>query len=81
MQEQEAVLLERFSGLPVIKLPSTLLEAANSGDAAAQASLAAHKGLITNVRIDEQMGVLLPSDHYPAVSHEFTAELTGLPAR
>lgn len=64
LEEQEEILFERFSGLPVLKVPTTILEAAASGDENAVATLNAYKKLISNVRIDEQMGVLLPSDHY-----------------
>jgi hypothetical protein len=62
MQEQEAILLERLSGLPVVRVPGSLIDSANGGDATAIGVLAAYKKLVTNVRIDEQMGVLLPSD-------------------
>lgn len=64
MEEQEAILLERMSGFPVVYVPSALLEAAAAGDALAVAQLAAYKKLVTNIRIDEQMGALLPSDVY-----------------
>lgn len=64
LEEQEAITLERFGGLPVMYVPSQLLDAATSGDATAQAQLAAYKKIVTNVRIDEQMGVILPSDTY-----------------
>jgi hypothetical protein len=64
LQEQEAILFERMSGLPCVYVPNELLEAANSGDTAAVAALNAYKKLVANVRIDEQMGVLLPSNVY-----------------
>jgi hypothetical protein len=64
LEEQEAIMVERFGGLPVIWLPSALLEAAQGGDGLAVAQVAAYKRMITNVRIDEQMGVMLPSDVY-----------------
>ena len=67
LEEQEAILFERMSGLPVIKVPNSLLEAAagNGPQAAlAQSALNAYKKLVANVRIDEQMGILLPSDVY-----------------
>ena len=64
MEEQEAILFERMSGLPVIYLPSAVLQAASSGDANAKAALAAYQKIVTNVRVDEQMGVLLPSDRW-----------------
>ena len=64
LEEQEAVLFERFAGLPVLKVPSALLAAATGANATpeAVAALAAYKNLVTNVRVDDQMGVILPSD-------------------
>jgi hypothetical protein len=66
LEEQEAILFERLSGLPVVKVPNALLEAASgeTADPLAAAALAAYKKLVANVRIDEQMGILLPSDTY-----------------
>jgi len=62
LEEQEAIFLERMSGVPVAYVPNAVLEAASSGDSAAVAALEAYKRLVTNVRIDEQMGLVLPSD-------------------
>lgn len=64
LEEQEAVLFERFAGLPVLKVPSALLAAASGANATpeAVAALAAYKNLVTNVRVDDQMGVIVPSD-------------------
>jgi hypothetical protein len=64
LEEQEAVLFERFAGLPVLKVPSALLAAATGANATpeAVAALAAYKNLVTNVRVDDQMGVIVPSD-------------------
>jgi hypothetical protein len=64
LEEQEAILFERMSGLPVMRVPNALLEAAASGDATANTALTAYKKLVANVRIDEQMGLLIPSDTY-----------------
>ena len=64
LEEQEAVLFERLSGLPVMRVPNLLLEKAAAGDAAAIAALNAYKKLVANVRIDEQMGLVIPSDTY-----------------
>lgn len=66
LEEQEAILFERLSGLPVVKVPNALLEAASgpTADPLAVAALTAYKKLVANVRIDEQMGILLPSDTY-----------------
>jgi len=62
MEEQEAILFERMSGLPVMSVPNELLSAAAKGDAEATATLEAYKAVVTNVRIDEQMGLIIPSD-------------------
>jgi hypothetical protein len=71
LQEQEAILFERMSGLPVMYVPSTLTDQANAvnpngspANPGAVAALAAYKKIVTNLRIDEQMGVILPSDPY-----------------
>lgn len=63
LEELEAILFERMSGFPVMSVPNSLLEQAGSNPAAA-ATLAAYKNLVTNVRINEQMGALIPSDTY-----------------
>lgn len=64
LQEQEAILFERLSGLPMVKVPNSLIDAAASGDANAQASLNAFRNLVRNVRVDEQMGIIIPSDPF-----------------
>lgn len=64
MEEQEAILLERMSGLPVMSVPATLLNLAAQGDVQALATVAAYQRVVTNVRIDEQMGLLIPSDTF-----------------
>jgi hypothetical protein len=68
LEEQEAVLFERLSGLPVVKVPNAVLEGASSGDPLSVAALQAYKNLVANVRIDEQMGLILPSDTWPGVN-------------
>lgn len=65
LQEQEAILGERMGGLPCVKVPSELIQAASDGDAIATAAMAAYKKMATNIRIDEQMGILMPSDMQP----------------
>ena len=69
LEDQEAVLFERLSGLPVMKVPMDLLIAANGDPNSedtknAQQALAEYRKIVTNVRIDEQMGVIIPSDTY-----------------
>lgn len=61
LEELEAILFERLSGLPVLYVPNSLIESTNP---TAVAALAAYKNLVTNVRINEQMGAILPSDPY-----------------
>ena len=68
LEEQEAIMVERFGGLPTLYVPNALLEAASGGDAKAQLALASYKQIITNIRIDEQMGVILPSDTFQTVN-------------
>lgn len=65
LQEQEAIMGERMGGLPVVSVPSMMIEAANSGDSKATAALQTFKKMAVNLRIDEQMGVLMPSDVWP----------------
>ena len=65
LEEQEAVMFERLSGLPVISVPSTLLDGVAAQDPASMAAFEAYKKMVTNVRIDEQMGLILPSDTFP----------------
>lgn len=64
LEEQEAIMHERLSGFPVMYVPSVLLELAAAGDANAKAQLAAYQRVVRNVRVDDQMGVLIPSDPF-----------------
>lgn len=64
LEEQEAVMLERLSGLPVMSVPGALLEMAKT-DPSAAAQLAAYQRLVRNVRVDDQMGIVIPSDPFP----------------
>lgn len=64
IEELEAILFERMGGLPVVRVPNALLEAAKSQDQAATMALDAYKKLAMNVRADEQMGIVMPSDTY-----------------
>lgn len=73
IEEQEAILFERLNGLPVMRVPLALLDAAEGGDATAIATVALFKKIATNLRIDEQMGVLLPSDVHPALGGATTS--------
>jgi hypothetical protein len=62
IEEMEAILFERMGGIPTLYIPNIIMERAANGDANASAKLAAFKAIATNIRIDEQMGLVLPSD-------------------
>lgn len=67
LEEMESIIFERMAGFPVMYVPSQLMEAANgTGPDAVKANqaLLMYKKIVTNARIDEQMGVVLPSDVY-----------------
>lgn len=64
LEELESILFERMAGFPVMYVPSELMEKAANNDAAASMALAAYKKIVTNSRIDEQMGAVLPSNTY-----------------
>jgi hypothetical protein len=64
MEEMESILFERMAGFPVMYVPSQIMEAAANGDATASQNLRNYKNIVTNARIDEQMGAVLPSDTY-----------------
>lgn len=59
IEEVEAIGVERdLAGLPVIEVPAELT--ATTASEAQQAAYAAFKKMATNIRMDEQMGVVLP---------------------
>lgn len=71
LEEQEAIMMERFNGFPVLYVPSDMIAAGQATDGAgkianpaAYASLQQYKKILTNIRVDEQMGALFPSDTY-----------------
>ena len=74
LEEMEAILIERMSGFPVLYVPTSLMDAANAPlapgqtsnpqQAAAKSALESYKNIVTGVRVNEQMGLLLPSDMY-----------------
>lgn len=73
LEEQEAILFERMGGIPVIRVPSALINAArgdNGEQMAADAKrvLAIYENIGRNIRIDEQMFVMLPSDMIPGTN-------------
>lgn len=62
MEELESILFERMGGIPVVYLPKELLDNAANGDGNAIAQVETWKRIVTNVRVDEQMGLVMPSD-------------------
>lgn len=64
LQEQEAILFERLNGIPIVRVPDVLLQKAQQGDAKATAAINSFKKIATNIRIDEQMGMVFPSTCY-----------------
>lgn len=66
LQEQEAILFERMGGIPLIKIPGSILEQAQAGNSQAVAAVNMYKRIAINLRTDEQMGIVLPSDMYPS---------------
>ena len=61
LQEMEAIVGERLGGVPVLTIPSYVFDNAKK-DPQAAAALQNYKKIATNVRVDEQMGLVLPSD-------------------
>jgi len=53
-----------MSGTPEYRVPAQLLKDAAAGDTTAQASLSAFKNIVSNIRVDEQMGLVTPSDTF-----------------
>ena len=64
-EEEEAIFYERMSGVPIMWIPQELMDAAAAGDANAVAQVNAYKRMVTNTKIGEQMGLLLPSNTWP----------------
>lgn len=67
LEEMQAINLERMSGVPVITIPSSVASAAEGSgkDAdAAKATIEEYKRIVTNVRQNEQMGLVMYSDTY-----------------
>lgn len=63
IEEIEAVGIERdLAGLPVVRVPMSLFNDAANGDQKASAALEGWKRLATQVRRDQNEGVVIPSD-------------------
>lgn len=73
LEEQEAIMFERFSGLPIVTVPNILLEKANAGDEQAIAIVEAYKTIGRNIRVDDQMCVVLPSDTFVDPDGKYTS--------
>lgn len=63
----EAIGLERdLAGLPVARVPADLMNRAAGGDATAMAQLQAYVTMVRDLRLNQQAGVVLPSDPFPS---------------
>lgn len=78
LEEQEAILFERIAGLPVVKIPGQVMEDAMAGDSSAIMKLNTYKMIATNLRVDEQMGCVLPSDMWPGAQGPSTQPMYSL---
>lgn len=68
LEEMEAIVYERMGGIPTMYIPNEIFEAAAAGDVNANMKLQAFKNMTTNVRVDEQMGIVLPSNLWESAS-------------
>lgn len=65
VQMIEAIGIEReLAGLPVIRIPASIINNAANGDANAQAQLAAYKQVARDLKLNEQGSLIIPSDTY-----------------
>jgi len=69
----QAIFYERLNGIPVGRVPSQLLSA--NATAAQQAILSDMKEIVVNLRVDEQAGVILPSDRDEEGNRYYELEL------
>jgi hypothetical protein len=67
-EEEEAIFYERMSGVPCMFVPQELMDAAAANDPNAIAQVNAYKKMVTNTKIGEQMGLLLPSNTWPTAA-------------
>ena len=78
LEELEAILFERMGGFPVMYVPTALLDKAagtaqsNPDVAKAASTVAEYKQMVTRTRINEQMGMVLPSDPYKDQDGRYT---------
>lgn len=67
LQNIEAIGLERdLAGLPVARVPGDLMSRAAAGDPTAVQQLNAYVVMVRDLRLNQQSGVVLPSDPYPS---------------
>lgn len=64
LEEMESILFERMSGFPVLYVPAQVMNEATAGNTKAIQTLNMCKNIVTNARVNEQMGAVLPSDTY-----------------
>lgn len=78
LQTIEAIGAERdLGGLPVIRVPSSVLAANAPADVAA--TRAAYEKVLRNLRVDEQAGVMLPSDRDETGNYTYDLSLLASP--
>lgn len=70
IQEYESIAIEReLNGLPVVKIPTELLESTDTAD---QATVTKYVQLVRDVKFNETGGVVLPSDPYISLNGNYT---------
>lgn len=78
----ETIGVERdIAGLPVARLPMSLIKAAQEGDGTAKAVYEAYRKLVTNIRRDEKEGAILPSDKDQQGNYLYDLTLLASPSR
>ncbi len=82
LEEQEAILYERLNGFPVIRVPGSLMEQERLNNPDAVAAMAAFRKIAVNLRVDEQMGLVMPSDTFqgptgPSSQYQYSFELVA----
>jgi hypothetical protein len=86
IEEQEAIIFERMNGVPIIRVPNSLIEQARAGVAEAVSTLNAYKNIAVNLRINEQAGLVLSSAVYegangPSSIYQYDLQLLTPEAR
>lgn len=71
----EAYGIEReLNGLPIMKIPADVLNAASEGDEKAKAAVRTYEQIVRDVRLNKQAGVILPSDFFENADGTITAQ-------